>query len=78
MNFDVRDYSGRGMYGRECLAITTPDTRFNLLELGISLGEQGVAYEEIHGLRWDNMGLGMVYYWPHIPYVYPKATSCES
>lgn len=79
VEFKIRSYSGRGMYGKECLAIDGDD--INLMQLGFIMGQQ-VAEErqylhtkvfvdesDMSGMRSDSMGLGMVYYWPHIAYV---------
>lgn len=77
---DVRSYSGRAMYGRECLAVTCNAQEFghliaNLLR-NVSMFDDGQDIEEVatamQDMRWDNMGMDMVYYWPGIPYV------CES
>ena len=52
-----KDYSGRNMYGKTCIGITTndPDT---LIEEAASLG--------IRGAKRDNLGKGYIVYWPHI------------
>jgi hypothetical protein len=67
-NITIREYSGRGMYGKTCLSIYT-DADFDLVELGMYLGKYGgVSYQEIAGMRSDQMGKGMIYYWPHVTY----------
>lgn len=47
--FDIRNYSGRGMYGRECPAFTVD----RIADARIS-----VPYS------WDNMGLSYIIYCP--------------
>lgn len=51
------DYSGRGMYGQECVAIDT-DYPNALIEQAASRG--------VMGARVDRMGRGYVVYWPSI------------
>jgi hypothetical protein len=74
-NFKVHSYSGRFMYGKECLAITGED--IDVFELGIKVGQWGSendCLEEIvdevaySSTRQDNMGLGIVIYWTRIPF----------
>jgi len=50
----VRSYSGRGMYGRECIAVRT-DWPEDLI------ADAGVA-----GARTDSMGRSSIVYWPAI------------
>ena len=68
-DFDVRtDYSGRGMFGDECLGIDL-DRRndFNFIFRDISK-EMSEDFTGAVGLRltWDNMGLGWIAYFPGI------------
>lgn len=72
--FDIRSYSGRGMYGKECLAITGDDIdmfRFGLLLGSTTMNEADVddLIHEADNMKQDSMGLGTVYYWPRVPYV---------
>ena len=57
------DYLGRGMYGKECVAIDTY-TPNDLIE--------EAAIHGVMGARVDQMGRGYVVYWPSI-----KATETE-
>lgn len=52
-----KDYSGRNMYGKTCIGITTndPDT----------LVEEA-AFRGVKGAKQDNLGKGYIVYWPHI------------
>lgn len=59
-----RAYSGRGMYGRYCVGVTT-DGPF---EVGVTLGAHfclnGIAPDEIPGPSTDSMGQSTILYWP--------------
>lgn len=68
--FTIRSYSGRGMYGKECLAIVTNEDIFNIgVEVGVAYKSYGYYWEEIPEIKKDNMGTSLVYYWPDIDYV---------
>jgi hypothetical protein len=62
----VRSYSGRGMCGRSCLAISG---EISLFTLGLMIG-QDVELADIFNCagepREDSMGRGVVIYWPRI------------
>ena len=51
------DYSGRGMYGKQCASIYCSDATECI---------EAAAERGIKGARQDNMGLGWVVYWPNI------------
>jgi hypothetical protein len=51
------DYSGRAMYGKECIGITTSKP-FKAIELAAQYG--------ITGAKMDSMGLDSIVYWPNI------------
>jgi len=51
----IYDYSGRGMFGRECVAIST--------SLPITVVEQA-AIRGLIGAHFDSLGMGSVVYWP--------------
>lgn len=56
-------YSGRGMYGACCLGVST-DYKLDhdqLVELCKSC--------DLPAPSWDNLGLGMIYYWPSYEYL---------
>jgi hypothetical protein len=76
-DFKVRSYSGRGMYGKSCLAIV--GDCINPVEIGYLIYEWCESNAEVlHGevpslnhisnMHSDSMGLGTVYYWPRIPF----------
>ena len=73
---DVRSYSGRGMYGRECLAIegsSAMDIIASMLEK-ISEEDEDAAEaasdlsEALRRSSQDSMGRDMVLYFPHIKF----------
>lgn len=92
-DLDVQRYSGRGMFGRDCLGIVT-DLSIGVffahilsavVDMGVGTRDE-VADEDddvdtsdadaltelaeaFEGMRQDNMGRGMVYYFPQIQYV---------
>lgn len=53
----VPGYSGRGMYGKKCVAIVTNDPE-SVIE---AAGAQGIT-----GAYTDSFGLDMIVYWPGI------------
>jgi len=57
--FNVRSYSGRGMYGKSCVAVYVDDAT-DLLKIGVTIGE---TYADLRAAT-DSMGRGMVVYWP--------------
>ena len=80
--FDCQDYSGRAMFGRRCLAMVLDAGRLGSLiqalmeaclnsdpDGGDEYDAMGKAAQQARYMRWDNMGMDMVYYWPDVPYV---------
>lgn len=75
----LRTYSGRNMYGDSCLALVCNDVsqlvRF-VLDLGDAVSEElDENAEQVAALvdelrvrrtRYDQLGLGWVYYWPGV------------
>lgn len=78
-DYSIRSYSGRGMYGKSCLAIV--GNRINLLELGFLIRDndydENIDTGELSKYQTDDMGLGTVYYWPKIPFVGEDEKSSE-
>lgn len=64
--WDVRtDYSGRGMYGKECIGVIVPNTN-TVMRLGMAIGaECGEDYIHIK-TRSDSLGLRTIVYWPDV------------
>ena len=73
VNYNPQSYSGRGMYGKECLAIVTNDKEKEVLsEIFIYLVRNNYDSTEIVSLvnalkeyKSDSMGKKYVYYWPY-------------
>ena len=57
-----RRYSGRGMYGKECVGVTLSDDG-ELFDLGRTVGAIEAECNPGH-VRTDNMGRGIIVYWP--------------
>lgn len=55
----TRSYSGRGMYGAECLAAVARTAQDVYAEL---------SAREIRAARTDSMGLDVVVYWPGVAF----------
>jgi hypothetical protein len=62
----VRSYSGRGMFGKECVAV---ETDLDAWTLALAMADINNGELDLFGLgkpRQDSMGLGTVLYWPHM------------
>lgn len=73
MRMDVRSYSGRGMFGEECLAAVIDDLpRFmqDLVEMAMALDQKSKdsVVDALGKYRQDQMGHGLVVYFPGILY----------
>lgn len=78
LEFEVReDYSGRGMYGKQCIGFVTSDPSRLLITLGAVLAtsekdadDSGATYEGIYyydlSPRMDNMAFDTIVYFPNI------------
>jgi hypothetical protein len=72
--FESRRYSGRGMYGAECVAFNTYDLVGEVAEIVASVDTDEERYELVKAFKKSNtdvMGTGTVIYFP--TYKYPKA-----
>lgn len=72
-DYRVRSYSGRGMYGRECLGVAIDNTITNCIidAIGAAIENDldvSVLLEEARDARQDAMGMSTILYWPSIPY----------
>lgn len=72
LNVDLRkDYSGRNMFGRECIGFTTNTSGLKFgLELACELavfGKDGTnLLDEMKHCKEDNMGREFIYYFPDL------------
>ena len=73
-SFEIRAYSGRGMYGQECLAVEL-DEGLGALMSDLILATEDLSGREIEdlaqavrGVRTDSMGRGQIAYFPDVPF----------
>ncbi len=70
--FETRSYSGRGMFGKECLGVTIEDSLLHfvaeLLDLAEEMSDVKNLATALQNARTDSMGLGTIIYFPYIPY----------
>lgn len=64
--FDPQSYSGRGMYGKECVSVRDA----TVWEVGRMLPHDATGIPEPHT---DSLGTGIVIYWPK--FEWPKEES---
>ena len=77
LGLEVRSYSGRGMYGRSCVGVTTDgNSHTALAQIVIALCEQGADgveaadhFTRSGAIASDSMGLGMIVYFPRLPWL---------
>jgi hypothetical protein len=65
--YKTRPYSGRGMYGKECLGVQVASIG-DLYILGTKIGKL-TAVASIHWPSIDTLGLNIIAYWPTQPFV---------
>lgn len=73
--FETRSYSGRGMYGKQCLAVEAGSSLdvFSAVLEGVSWSDTpkedaDTLAKAFKRARTDSLGLGVVVYFPNIPY----------
>jgi hypothetical protein len=70
LNYNVRSYSGRGMFGKNCVGVTLDenpiDFIINLLSEEMEPEERDVLVEILRKYRIDNMGMGSIIYFPSL------------
>lgn len=64
--FRCRSYSGRGMCGKECLAVVCDDPLLALQVISYEAGSEGIHMPT--NIRQDSMGTQYVVYWPGEPF----------
>lgn len=84
--YDTRSYSGRGMYGKTCFAVSTHDIVGRFISCimqvygcicsdsnddSVAMDARDEVERAMSHLQSDSMGLGRVYYWPGVPYTDP-------
>ena len=64
--FRPRSYSGRFMYGKQCLAVAL-NSPSDLFGIGMEVGSQHPeGWNPDRELRTDSLGSGIIAYWPDI------------
>lgn len=75
---EVRAYSGRMMYGRECVGVEV-DNVGQLFHLGLELADAATdderfALQKMY-VAWDSMGMGTILYFPDVKWPEGRAES---
>lgn len=68
IEMEVRSYSGRCMYGDNCIAVVLGGYT-SAWTLALAIADRNNGNMDLFGLdapREDSMGLGRVYYWPSL------------
>ena len=61
--YEPRSYSGRGMYGKNCVGVVVED----VFALGVAVGQESRHYsEDIPSAKTDSMGRDIIVYWPDL------------
>lgn len=67
---DPYPYSGRGMFGKQCVAVTVSSIGRLFADVLLSVESTGANAEELsevfEGMRYDNMGHDYVFYFPRV------------
>jgi hypothetical protein len=65
--YELRSYSGRGMYGKSCLGVNYEEMK-DVLKIGFLLHQEmgDEALPLIQNARFDQMGRGYIMYFPAI------------
>jgi hypothetical protein len=70
--FEPFSYSGRGMYGKRCVAVTVTSFGRFFADILLALEGEETDLEELasifEGMHWDSMGYDSVCYFPRIPW----------
>lgn len=70
--YEVRSYSGRGMYGNECLGVTCDDPVVFTAKVMAVASAYGYHLDDLLALfskhRTDDMGLSTIIYFPSVAY----------
>lgn len=59
-----RDYSGRGMYGDECVGIVCGDREYGTFLTELADDDPELARELADSVKTDSMATRTIYYWP--------------
>lgn len=68
--YSVRSYSGRGMFGKECLSVSHPSSStvdmVSVLNECLDMLEFQSLKAQVRGSKMDTLGLGYVTYFPSL------------
>jgi hypothetical protein len=67
--YEPMKYSGRGMYGKECVAFTAPSAQEGIMHVAYEAGKSRMGRPPIP--RIDQLGMEEVIYWPSSPWIEP-------
>lgn len=62
--YEARSYSGRGMYGKECVGVTC-DNQVDLIFDMMDHASRN-QIKELKGCKTDSMGRSIIVYWPNV------------
>ena len=71
--FDPCAYSGRGMFGKECVCVKGDDVSEWEVAKALWRANDDNEIVDVPAPRTDSLGLGIVLYWPY--YEWPKDVS---
>ena len=61
---EYRGYSGRGMYGKECVGVVVSDIGEAMrVATEIAIYAPEISYEFVQGVHVDDMGRDIILYW---------------
>lgn len=67
LGIKYRSYSGRGMFGKECFAITVDGSGLSeVADIAHECGRRNEDPYHFSNIQSDSLGLGTVIYWPNI------------
>lgn len=71
IDYTVRSYSGRSMYGKNCIGIDTDNVYTTIALLAFQAGQDDFEHFQdlIDSMRVDSMGKGSILYWPKETFV---------
>ena len=83
-DFEPFSYSGRNMYGKECIAVEVDDmdaalkVAWGILDfVPANIEPDVISSSEFHVMRVDNLGLGYVVYWPALEWNHSHMASSQ-
>jgi hypothetical protein len=85
LGLDVRSYSGRAMYGQDCLGVDCSNPFQALAQIVVALAETGddgmdaaEHFAREGAVKSDSMGCGSILYFPRLPWIDSDSEDAES